>query len=240
MLTENLHIVTQKIISACHNSGRNISDIKLLAISKTKPIWMIEELFKNGITDFAESKAQDFRDKVEIIKMPINWHFVGNLQKNKIKYVVGKAKLIHSVDNFDIADEINKRAEILNTIQPILIEVNTSEEETKHGLITENDVLALLESCKKMKNIKVIGLMTMAPFTEDKERIRQSFARLKKNMNNFNKQGFSLFELSMGMSNDFEIAIEEGATIIRLGTILFGERNLQQDWRKNGNNSIRY
>jgi uncharacterized pyridoxal phosphate-containing UPF0001 family protein len=118
--------------------------------------------------------------------------------------------------------------------------VNTSEEETKHGLITENDVLALLESCKKMKNIKVIGLMTMAPFTEDKERIRQSFARLKKNMNNFNKQGFSLFELSMGMSNDFEIAIEEGATIIRLGTILFGERNLQQDWRKNGNNSIRY
>ena len=225
MIKENLNIVKAKIAEACVRSGRKTDEITLVAVSKTKPIDMIEEAIENGVTDFGENKAQEFRDKFEILGSKANWHFIGHLQTNKVKYVVGKAKLIHSVESEKLASEINKRAEKLGVTQNILLEMNTSGEESKFGLNSLTEAENLLEFCSGLLNVKVLGLMTMAPFTDGEKLIRSSFSELRGIRNSLEAKGYDLPHLSMGMTNDYEIAIEEGSTIVRIGTAIFGARN---------------
>jgi pyridoxal phosphate enzyme (YggS family) len=191
---------------------------------------MIEELISYGVADFGENKAQEFRDKFNLLKDSVNWHFIGHLQKNKVKYVVGKAALIHSVDSVELAAAIDEKAENLGVVQNVLLEYNTSGEESKFGIRSEDDLKRIAEYCVDLKNVKLLGLMTMAPFTDDEKAIRSSFSKLKATFDNLNNDGFSLTELSMGMTNDFEIAIEEGSTIVRIGTAIFGERDYSKSW----------
>jgi pyridoxal phosphate enzyme (YggS family) len=230
MLKENLNIVLNKINEAKLRSGRETDQITLVAVSKTEPLRMIEELISYGVTDFGENKAQEFRDKFNLLKDSVNWHFIGHLQKNKIKYVVGKAALIHSVDSVELAAAIDEKAKNLGVVQNILLEYNTSGEESKFGIRSEDDLKRIAEYCVDLKNVKLLGLMTMAPFTDDEKAIRSSFYKLKATFDNLNNDGFSLTELSMGMTNDFEIAIEEGSTIVRIGTAIFGERDYSKPW----------
>ena len=225
MIAEKLKIVNDKIERACDRVGRNPSDVKLIAVSKTKPIEMIYEANEAGLIHFGENKAQEFRDKAAEINKKVIWHFIGHLQTNKVKYVVKDAEYIHAADSKKIIDEINKRAAREEKIQKVLLEVNVSGEETKYGLKTEKEIFELAEYCSEKANISLQGLMTMAPFTDDEKEIRSTFSGLRKYFDELNSKGFNLKELSMGMSNDFEIAIEEGATMIRLGTTLFGARN---------------
>ncbi|MBN1300865.1 MAG: YggS family pyridoxal phosphate-dependent enzyme [Melioribacteraceae bacterium] len=225
MIAENLKILKEKVNKTCEKTGRNPSEITVVAVSKTNPLSVIKEAYGAGITDFGENKAQELRDKSGECDSDINWHFIGHLQKNKVKYVIKPSVLIHSVDSETIAEEINKRAASINKIQNILLEVNTSGEESKHGLKSEEDVLALVEYCINLRNVNVKGLMTMAPFTDNQVIIRQCFSMLRTVRNYINSRGYALTELSMGMTNDFETAIEEGSTILRIGTAIFGERN---------------
>ena len=230
MLKENLNIVLSKINDAKSRCGRENDNITLVAVSKTEPLRYIEELLSCGVKDFGENKAQEFRDKYNLLNDEINWHFIGHLQNNKIKYVVGKAKLIHSVDSIPLADAINKKAENLGVTQNILLEVNTSGEESKFGIRDENDLLEIASFCKNAAHLNLLGLMTMAPFTNDESAIRKSFSLLRTMQEKLNAKEFNLTELSMGMTNDYEIAIEEGATILRIGTAIFGERDYTKPW----------
>ncbi len=232
MLNENLNIVLNKINDAKIRSGRETDKITLVAVSKTEPLRFIEELVLYGVKDFGENKAQEFRDKYNLLSAPVNWHFIGHLQKNKIKYVVGKAAIIHSVDSMELAKAINEKAKNLGIVQNILLEFNTSGEESKFGIRTNDELSKIAEYCVGLENIKLLGLMTMAPFTEDKSAIRDSFSKLKFTFDNLIKNGFDLTELSMGMTNDFEIAIEEGSTIVRIGTAIFGERDYSKPWNE--------
>ncbi|RKY91011.1 MAG: YggS family pyridoxal phosphate-dependent enzyme, partial [Ignavibacteriae bacterium] len=175
--------------------------------------------------DFGENKAQEIRDKYKILGDKVTWHFIGNLQRNKVKYVVRAASFIHSVDSIALADEINKQASKLGKVQKILLEVKTSFEESKSGAEGEESLKALAEYCRSLENIDLIGLMTMAPYTNDEKIIRQSFSELRKLKDKLNGYGFNLSELSMGMTNDFEIGIEEGATMLRIGSAIFGKRD---------------
>lgn len=232
MIAENLQRLKEKIITQCEASNRNSNEIKLVAVSKYFGIDAISEANNLGITDFGENKAQELRDKYQLISDKVTWHFVGTLQKNKVKYVIKAASLIHSVDSVALADEINKHAEKLGKIQDVLLEVKTSSEETKAGLEQEEQILNLAAHCNSLPGIKLKGLMTMAPFTEDERLIRKSFSELRKLKDKLNQQGFKLTELSMGMTNDYEIAIDEGATMLRIGSAIFGPRDYSKDWRE--------
>ncbi len=232
MIKENLHIVHEKIAQAAEKSGRKPDEITLVAVSKTEPIRVIEEAISLGVTDFGENKAQEFRDKYEILDDKVTWHFIGHLQTNKVKYVVGKAEFIHSVDSVKLAEEINDRAEKLGVKQKILLELNTSGEESKFGIRNEEELLKIAEFVKDAPALDLQGLMTMAPFTSDGKLIRNSFVALRKAKENLEAKGFSLQHLSMGMTNDYEIAIEEGATIVRIGTAIFGERDYSKKWNE--------
>lgn len=225
MLEKNIKIIQEKIESVCNRIGRNHNELKLIAVSKTQPIHLIEEANNFGLIHFGENKAQELNQKAQLLNKNIFWHFIGHLQTNKVKYVINHAEYIHSVDSLKLAEEINSRAEKINKKQKVLLEIKTSDEATKFGLQNEDEIFQLLEFCGHKKNIEVIGLMTMAPFTNDENLIRKSFQSLFQIKEKFNKQGFALNELSMGMTNDFEIAIEEGATMLRIGTAIFGQRN---------------
>jgi hypothetical protein len=161
----------------------------------------------------------------------VNWHFIGTLQRNKAKYVVKAASLIHSVDSISLADEINKQAAKNDKVQDILLEIKTSFEKTKAGLNQEEQIIQLVEHCKTLSNINLLGLMTMAPYTDDEQLIRKSFSELRKLIDMIKQQGINLTELSMGMTGDFEIAIDEGATMLRIGSAIFGQRDYSKDWR---------
>ena len=225
MFNENLNIVKKNISNALNKTGRSLEEIKLVAVSKTKPVEMILEAYNLGLRDFGENKAQELKTKVAELPKDINWHFIGHLQTNKVKEVVQVAELIHSVDSIKIAGEINKRARAIEKVQNILIEVNTSEEDTKFGLSSIEQVKEIALFCTEASNLNLYGLMTMAPFTDNKKILRDCFIKLREMKENLNYNGFNLKELSMGMTNDYEIAIEEGATIVRIGTALFGKRN---------------
>jgi hypothetical protein len=225
MVHENLNILEERISEKCRNCGRDRSEITLVAVSKTQPISSIEQLFDIGIINFGENKAQEFKEKSSLITKKINWHFIGHLQTNKVKYVIESAKLIHSVDSIKLAEEIGKRARKINKIQEVLLEVNISGESSKMGIENFNSVLELAGYCEQADSLKLNGLMTMAPYTEDEKIIRECFAELRNLKDKLNSEGFELSDLSMGMTNDFEIAIEEGATILRIGSAIFGERN---------------
>lgn len=225
MFNENLNIVKKNISNALNKTGRSLEEIKLVAVSKTKPVEIILEAYNLGLRDFGENKAQELKTKVAELPKDINWHFIGHLQTNKVKEVVQVAELIHSVDSIKIAGEINKRARAIEKVQNILIEVNTSEEDTKFGLSSIEKVKEIALFCTEASNLNLCGLMTMAPFTDNKKILRDCFIKLREMKENLNYNGFNLKELSMGMTNDYEIAIEEGATIVRIGTALFGKRN---------------
>ncbi len=225
MIEENIKNIITKIEQKAASIGRKSDEITLVAVSKLKPVEAIKEAFNFGIRDFGENRTPEFQQKAQLLSNEINWHFIGHLQTKKAKDVVPYADLIHSVDTLKLAAEINKRAKNINKIQNILLEIKTSYEETKAGLVNLDEIKEVLDFCKKADNINVQGFMTMAPFTDNEDEIRNSFKKLKNMLDEFNTKGYNLKHLSMGMTNDFEIAIEEGATIVRIGTAIFGKRN---------------
>lgn len=232
MIRENFNRLQQKISEICEKCGRNPDEITLIAVSKNNPISAIEEAQKCGMIHFGENKAQELRDKAEIRSEGIVWHFIGHLQTNKVKYAVKAAEYIHSVDSEKVLEEINKRASSEDKIQKILFEVNTSDESNKFGLKDFDSLKKLVEQSVELPNVEARGLMTMAPYTDDKKVIRDCFVQLREWKDTLNKEGFNLVDLSMGMTNDFDIAIEEGSTIVRIGTAIFGERDYSQKWNE--------
>ena len=232
MIAENLKHLRERIAAKCAEFKRNPKEIKLVAVSKFFGLDAINEANRLGITDFGENRAQELRDKYELLGDKVSWHFIGTLQRNKVKYAVKAAAYIHSVDSATLADEINIQAQKLNKVQKILLEVKTSSEESKSGLTTESELLNLVKHCSTLQNVELVGLMTMAAFTDDTEIIRKSFIELRNLRDKINQKGFDLRELSMGMTNDYEIAIEEGATMLRIGSAIFGQRDTSKSWRE--------
>lgn len=236
MLKENLDKVEKRILKACERSGRKREEITLIAVSKTKPLEDIEEIKKCGVIEFGENKVQEMMDKYERISSPVHWHMIGHLQRNKVKYLMNKVTLIHSVDSFRLAEQIDKESQKASIVTDILIEVNIAREDSKFGLFKE-DIMSFIEEISQLKNIHVRGLMTSAPFVEDPEDNRKYFRELfqlfvdirEKNIDNIDMD-----ILSMGMTNDFEVAIEEGATMVRIGTAIFGNRNYEIEVENNG------
>ncbi|MEG2441087.1 MAG: YggS family pyridoxal phosphate-dependent enzyme [Acetivibrio sp.] len=227
MIKENLEQVEARILAACKRAGRSRNDVTLIAVSKTKPVDFIYEAMEEGIVDFGENKVQEICDKTEIIKQPLNWHMIGHLQRNKVKNIIDKVCLIHSVDSMRLAEQINFEAQKKGLICSVLLEVNVAEEESKFGL-QMNEVLPFIEEASKLPNIQIKGLMTIAPFVDEAQYNRRYFALLHKlyiDIKSKNIDNVSMEVLSMGMTGDFEVAIEEGATMVRVGTGIFGERN---------------
>lgn len=227
-IDDNLKCIEEKICAACERSGRSRDEVTLIAISKTKPVEMIERCVKNGITVFGENKAQELTDKLEDIENSENlhWNFIGHLQRNKVKYIVGKVDLIHSVDSERLADAINEQSIKKNVVSDVLIEVNVAGEESKFGVSCEN-TLELAKYIATLSNVRLRGLMTIAPYVDDPDKNRVHFVNLKKlliDINSKNIDNINMNVLSMGMTGDYEVAIEEGATMIRVGTGIFGER----------------
>ncbi len=233
MLTENLQSVKEKIRRKCLEVNRDPSEVKLIAVSKNFGIEEINEAFSNGIKDFGENRAQELDIKYERLGDKITWHFIGNLQRNKVRFVVNSAEYIHSVDSLLLASEINKYAVKKNKIQKVLLQIKTSYEETKSGLTDYSEIKDLAFYCEDFKNLELIGLMTIAPFTDDISLIKKSFGQLRKIKERLNTESLKINELSMGMTSDFEIAIEEGATMLRIGSAIFGERDYSKNWKEN-------
>ena len=237
MLRDNLLQVQHNIRMACERSGRNESDVTLIAVSKTKPVDMIREIIEAGVVDFGENKPQEMRDKYEILPKDLKWHMIGHLQTNKVKYIIDKACMIHSVDSFRLAETIDQYAARYDLVMPILVEVNVAGEESKFGVKPE-ETEAFIRSISGLKNISVKGLMTIAPYVSDPEENRVHFKRLRDlsiDIDSKNIDNVSMYELSMGMTADYEVAIEEGATLVRVGTGIFGERDYSLSW--NGDNN---
>lgn len=228
MLQENYESVDKKITEACRRAGRNRDAVTLIAVSKTKPLSDIEELLQNtDAENFGENKVQELVDKYEHISIPVKWHMIGHLQTNKVKYIVDKVCLIHSVDSVNLAKTIEKEAAKHNVVVPILIEVNVAGEESKFGVSVE-ETEDLIQQIKDFPHIHIDGLMTIAPFVANPEENRVHFRRLKElllDINSKNIDNVHMNVLSMGMTNDYEVAVEEGATMVRVGTGIFGERN---------------
>lgn len=224
---ENYKEVEKHIEAACKRAGRKREEVTLIAVSKTKPISMIEELLSLNVIEFGENKVQELTAKAEIIPAKLHWHMIGHLQRNKVKYIVDKVCLIHSVDSLRLAEEISKEAQKKQVISKILIEVNIAEEESKFG-ISPSEVLPLIEKVSLLPNITVQGLMTIAPYVENPEENRWIFQKLRNlsiDIKGKNFDNVTMDVLSMGMTGDYEVAIEEGATHVRVGTGIFGERN---------------
>jgi PLP dependent protein len=224
-LRQNLESVRGRISMASQKSGRKSEQVRLVAVSKTKPASMVRSLLDAGQFDFGENYAQEFRDKSSEITDPrVRWHFIGSLQRNKVKYLVGKMAMIHSIDSSGLLEEIDKRAQSLGVKAAVLLEVKLSEEQTKTGINPES-LVSLAEFCLARPAIELKGLMTMPPYFEDPELSRPYYARLRQIKEDLEKRlNLGLPELSMGMSGDFEVAVSEGATMVRVGTAIFGER----------------
>ncbi len=226
-IKENVERIFETVKEAAERSGRKSEDIIVLAASKTQPPEKLLEAYEAGIRYFGENRVQEGMKKINQLKdeMPeTHWHLIGGLQTNKAKYAVRYFEMIHSLDRESLADEIDKRAEKIGKIQDVLIEVNIGEEKSKYGVKPE-DVKSLFEYTLNKKNIRILGLMCIPPYFEDREKSRPYFARLREIKEEIEKEfRYPLPHLSMGMSHDFEIAIEEGATIVRIGTAIFGER----------------
>lgn len=224
-ILENIREVNRKIENAAKIAGRDRSEITLIGVSKTKPVSLIKEAVDCGIRVLGENRVQEIMEKFDHIK-GATWHLIGHLQKNKVKYIIDKVDLIHSVDSLELAKEIDKQAKKFNKVQKILIQVNISGEESKFGLPKE-EVLPLLEEVKSLENVKVKGLMTMAPLGAGEDELHKIFGGLKKlsiDIKEKKVDNIDMEELSMGMSGDFEIAVAEGATMVRVGTGVFGHR----------------
>lgn len=226
-IESNISEVRQKIIEHALISKRDPSKITLVGVTKQVDTRRIEEAIRSGLRDFGENYAQEFRDKYRElgkINHDINWHFIGTLQKNKVKYIVGKVKLIHSVDDLSIAEEINKRYCRNKLTASILLEINNGEEDTKSG-VSIDEIEYVLTELKRFGNIETRGFMCMAPYYDDPEKARPLFRELRIKKDKLSKKTTGLDHLSMGMSNDYHIAVEEGSTIVRIGSAIFGRRN---------------
>jgi hypothetical protein len=230
MLEQNLQDVQSKIESACKRAGREPKEVTLIAVSKTKPEEMLQTIYDCGVRDFGENKVQELTRKIEALPNDIKWHMIGHLQTNKVKYIVGSVELIHSVDSIHLAKEISKQSVKKDVVSHILIEVNVAEEESKFGLKID-EVLSVIKEISKLPNLKIDGLMTIAPYVINPEDNRNFFRRIKQlavDISEQNIDNVSMNILSMGMTGDYEVAIEEGATIVRVGTGIFGERNYKK------------
>nr|WP_322790732.1 YggS family pyridoxal phosphate-dependent enzyme [Sedimentibacter hydroxybenzoicus] len=231
-MKENIDGILERIADVCERSGRNPDDITLIAVSKTVNADRAREAVEAGIVNLGENRVQELTDKYEKLSdTEVKWHMIGHLQKNKVKYIIDKVELIHSVESIELANEINKRAEKNNLKVNILVELNIGEEESKFG-ISEESVYDFVKSLEQFENINVLGIMTVAPFAEDPEEIRWVLKKMKvifDKLSSMNIKNSNMKFLSMGMTNDFEIAIEEGANIIRIGTAVFGERTYKEE-----------
>lgn len=226
MVKENLAEVEQKILEACKKSGRSRDEVTLIAVSKTKPVSMIEEAMEAGIREFGENKPQEMKEKYEILPKDLHWHMIGHLQLNKVKYVVPRACMIHSVDSLRLAEKISAEAEKNHLVMPVLIEVNVAEEDSKFG-VKLSEAEDLIRQAAVFPGISIQGLMTIAPFVENAEENRGVFQKLRKlsvDIRSKNIDNVTMCNLSMGMTGDYQVAIEEGATMVRVGTGIFGER----------------
>ena len=226
MLKDNLNDVQRRIGEACHRAGRDPREVTLVAVSKTKPLADIEELMKTGQLEYGENYVQELCEKYEKISSPVHWHMIGHLQRNKVKYLIDKVSLIHSVDSLSLAEQIEKEAAKKGKVAEILIQVNVAHEDTKFGL-DPRKVMDLTDQISQLPHVRIRGLMTSAPYVSDPEENRGYFRALHQlfiDIRSKNIDNVSMDILSMGMTNDFEVAVEEGATMLRVGTAIFGER----------------
>jgi len=222
----NLQQIRECMNAACHRAGRNPAAVRLVAVSKTKPAALIEEAAAAGQNLFGENYVQEFIDKREAIKSPVEWHFIGALQTNKVKYLPGKVQLIHSVDRLSLAREIDRQWARIDAVADILIQLNLGMETTKAGT-EEAELEALVRAAAALPQLRIRGLMALPPYLDDPEEVRPYFRRLSElsaAIDALRIPGVTMAELSMGMSHDFEVAIEEGATLVRVGSAIFGER----------------
>jgi len=226
-LKDRLLSVHSRIETAAADSGRRPGDVQLVAVSKTVPIEKLQIAIESGVTLLGENYIQESRDKFNALySHPVSWHFIGHLQSNKSKYAVKMFDLIHSVDSLKLSRELDKQARKINKVQNVLVQVNISEESSKSGVLLE-DTAQLVNEMSQMTHIAVKGLMTMPPYFNAPEKVRPYFKKLRQlrdQLMTMNIPGVSLAELSMGMTGDFEVAIQEGATLVRIGTAIFGER----------------
>lgn len=227
MLKDNFKEIEARIQAACERAGRKREEVTLIAVSKTKPVQMLQEAYDLGNRIFGENKVQEIVDKYDALPADISWHMIGHLQRNKVKYIIDKVTLIHSVDSLRLAETIEKEAAKKGVTADILIEVNVAKEDTKYGVIPE-DAARLVSQISVMPHIRIKGLMAIAPFVTNPEENRIYFQRLRNlavDIGENKSDNVTMSVLSMGMTNDYEIAIEEGATMIRVGTGLFGARS---------------
>ena len=228
-ISENLKDIEERIQKACDRAGRKREEVTLICVSKTKPVSAVEEAYSAGQRNFGENKVQEILDKAPALPEDIKWHMIGHLQRNKVKQVIERAALIHSVDSFRLAEEINIQALKRGITVPILMEVNAAGEESKFGVSVE-DAFPLAEQISELKGLRLCGLMTVAPYVAVSEENRPVFRRIRQlavDIDSQNIDNISMDRISMGMTGDFETAIEEGATLIRVGTGVFGERQYQ-------------
>ena len=227
MIKDNLDIAKHNIEEACKRAGRDASEVTLIAVSKTKPVCMLQEAYDAGVREFGENKVQEIMDKYDKLPSDIHWHMIGHLQRNKVKYIIDKVEMIHSVDSLRLAETISSEAGKHGVTMKILIEVNVADEETKYG-ISLGEAADMVDKIMKLPGIIVKGFMTVAPNSKNSEENRKFFRDLHKiavDIKNKNIDNKGIDVLSMGMTNDYEIAIEEGSTMVRIGTGIFGARN---------------
>lgn len=226
-IRENIDAVNRIKGEAAVKSGRKAEDVLLCAVTKTRTADEINEAIDAGITDIGENKVQEIMDKFDSVK-PVRWHLIGHLQTNKVKYIIDKVSMIHSVDSLHLAQEIDKRAAQHGITMDILIQVNSAQEESKFGISTDETEGMIRDILEKCPNIRIRGLMCIAPFAENPEDVRVYFAQVKKLYDEYSSiehKNLDFKYLSMGMSHDYEVAILEGSNLIRVGTAIFGERD---------------
>ena len=225
-IAANITKIHNQIDEACQKAGRNPEEVNLIAVSKVKPAEQVEEAFHAGQKLFGESYVQEFRDKQPLVEAPVQWHFIGGLQSNKVKYLRGKVTMIHSVDRISLAEEIDRQWGKIDASVAVLLQVNVGDEMSKSGCAPE-DLESLVRSVASLSNLNIKGLMCLPPHSDDPEQVRPFFKQLRElseQIDRLQLPGVEMGELSMGMSGDFEVAVEEGATLVRVGTAIFGAR----------------
>lgn len=225
-IVANIARIQERIVAACQRAERDPNSVRLIAVSKVKPAEQVEAAYASGQQLFGESYVQEFRDKAPQVQAPVEWHFLGGLQSNKVKYLRGKVVMIHSVDRLSLAEEISRQWQKIDASCKILLQVNIGEEEQKSGC-NPAELEALARSIAELANLQICGLMCLPPHCDDAEQVRPYFARMRElalQIEQLQLPNVTMTELSMGMSGDFEVAVEEGATLVRVGTAIFGER----------------
>ncbi|HEX2945455.1 MAG TPA: YggS family pyridoxal phosphate-dependent enzyme [Clostridia bacterium] len=226
IIRDNYEAIRDRVLKAAARAGRDPGEIKIIAVSKTMSADRIKAAYDIGIADFGENRVQELCDKTDILNIGCNWHLIGHLQTNKVKYIIDRVSMIHSLDSLELAGEIQKRAQKAGRRVDVLVQVNVAGEESKFGIKPE-ETLDFIREAGKLENLRIKGLMTIAPMAENPEEIRWVFANLRKLLIDISRENIDNIDmdyLSMGMSNDFEAAIEEGSNIVRIGTALFGKR----------------